>query len=95
MSHLQGKNFNESDGCKRLMKTQTKLSGNRTGESLNDRVVAVNSSPAGFEARKDLPAGFLEFIAPLHEALTPRQRTLLEKRADALGCAQPEICRTT
>jgi len=88
MSHLQGKNFNESDGPKGFMKAQTKISGNRTGESRNDRVVAVNSAPAGFEARKDLPAGFLEFIAPLHEALTPRQRTLLEKRADALGRAQ-------
>jgi malate synthase len=50
--------------------------------------VAWNSAPAGFDARRDLPAGFLEFIAPLHEALTPWQRTLLEKRAEALGRAQ-------
>jgi hypothetical protein len=44
----------------------------------------VNSAPAGFEAAGDLPAGFLEFLAPLHAALTLRQQALIARRDAAL-----------
>ena len=45
----------------------------------------VNSAPVGFDAERDLPRGFLEFLAPLHDALTLRQRSLLARRSCALG----------
>jgi len=43
-----------------------------------------NSAPPEFKAQKDLPAGFMEFLLPLHRDLTPRQQTLRRKRADVL-----------
>src|SRR3989475_11287171 len=36
-------------------------------------IVAMNSAPPGFDPETDLPPGFLPFLMPLHEALTPRQ----------------------
>jgi hypothetical protein len=42
----------------------------------SNRIVPVNSAPADFNAGSDLPEGFLEFLAPLHAALTLRQRAL-------------------
>jgi malate synthase len=45
-----------------------------------DRLVPVNTTPAGFAAERDLPAGFMEFLAPLHRALTSRQRALVARR---------------
>jgi malate synthase len=47
-------------------------------------VRAMNSAPAGFDPARDLPAGFLEFLLPLHRSFTPSQRDLIEKRAAAL-----------
>jgi malate synthase len=44
------------------------------------RVVPVNSAPADFDSARDLPVGFLEFLAPLHAALTLRQRALIHRR---------------
>jgi malate synthase len=88
MSHHDNSGFKRNDEETDLMKAPAKRNGSAAGANLNDRIVALNSAPAGFDARRDLPAGFLEFIAPLHEALTPRQRTLLENRAEALGRAQ-------
>src|SRR4051794_58695 len=38
----------------------------------------LNTAPAGFE--RDLPDGFLEFLAPLHKRFTPRQQELIGKR---------------
>jgi malate synthase len=49
-----------------------------------NRVVPVNSTPADFDPACDLPAGFLEFLAPLHAALTLRQRALNHRRENAL-----------
>src|ERR1700745_685836 len=46
--------------------------------------LATNSAPPGFDPAKDLPKGFIEFLVPLHEQFTPRQRTLIEKRDAAL-----------
>ncbi len=51
----------------------------------SDRIVPVNSAPADFDAARDLPKGFLEFLAPLHAALTLRQRNLLARRDYALA----------
>jgi malate synthase len=49
-----------------------------------DRLVPVNTTPPGFDPARDLPAGFPEFLAPLHAALTPRQRALVAQRECAL-----------
>jgi malate synthase len=51
----------------------------------SDRVVPINSAPADFDPAGDLPAGFLEFLAPLHAALTLRQRALIARREYALA----------
>ena len=53
----------------------------------SDRIVPVNSGPPEFDAARDLPAGFLEFLAPLHAALTLRQRALVARRETALADA--------
>jgi len=50
-----------------------------------NRVVAVNSAPADFDPARDLPQGFQEFLAPLHAALTLRQRALIARREFALA----------
>jgi malate synthase len=52
-----------------------------------NRVVPLNSAPQDFDAASDLPAGFLEFLAPLHAALTLRQRALVARRERALADA--------
>ena len=46
-----------------------------------------NIAPPDFDAETELPAGFLAFLTPLHEALTPRQQTLARRRAAVLGAA--------
>src|SRR6266513_5940922 len=51
----------------------------------SNRIVAVNSAPPDFDPTRDLPAGFLEFLAPLHAALTLRQRALIARRDYALA----------
>ncbi|MGA2098604.1 MAG: hypothetical protein ABSH39_20100 [Candidatus Acidiferrum sp.] len=50
----------------------------------SNRAVPVNSVPEGFDLRSGLPMGFLEFLAPLHAALTLRQRALLARRERAM-----------
>jgi malate synthase len=55
------------------------------GANAANRVVPVNSAPRGFDPKRDLPAGFLEFLRPLHEALTPRQQALVQRRGVALA----------
>ena len=51
----------------------------------SNRIVPVNSAPADFDPARDLPEGFLEFLAPLHGALTMRQRDLVAWRDGALA----------
>src|SRR6266403_224187 len=51
----------------------------------SNRVVPVNSASPEFDPARDLPEGFLEFLAPLHGALTLRQRALLARRDYALA----------
>src|SRR5258707_15886586 len=64
--------------------TSTKAELSITPSALSDRLMPVNSAPAGFDAARDVPAGFLEFLAPLHAALTLRQRALIVHREAAL-----------
>jgi malate synthase len=49
-----------------------------------NRVVSVNAVPEEFDLSSGLPAGFLDFLAPLHAALTLRQRSLVARRERAL-----------
>ena len=49
------------------------------------RSVPVNAAPADFDPERHLPEGFLEFLAPLHAALTLRQRALLARRENTLA----------
>ena len=65
--------------------TTPKLSAALAPLPLSNRVVAVNSAPADFDAARDLPEGFLDFLAPLHAALTLRQRALIARRDQALA----------
>ena len=65
--------------------TMTSFSGVRAANPFSGRIVPVNSAPADFDAARDLPAGFLEFLAPLHAALTLRQRALVSRREAALN----------
>src|SRR5258707_14809273 len=51
----------------------------------SNRIMPGNSAPPGFDASGDLPEGFLEFLAPLHAALTLRQRALVARRDFALA----------
>jgi malate synthase len=53
----------------------------------SNRIVPVNSAPADFDPGRDLPEGFLDFLAPLHAALTLRQRALVARRDYALAVA--------
>jgi len=55
-----------------------------TPGALAERLMPVNTAPAGFDTARDLPAGFPEFLAPLHAALTLRQRALIARRETAL-----------
>jgi malate synthase len=51
----------------------------------SNRMVPVNCAPAEFDPERDLPEGFLDFLAPLHAALTLRQRALIARRQNALA----------
>jgi len=46
--------------------------------------VPMNTAPAGFDATRDLPEGFLEFFLPLHREFTPRQEKLAYQRREIL-----------
>src|SRR6266853_147999 len=64
--------------------TSTKSGLSITPISLSERLMPVNAVPTGFDATRDLPAGFLEFLAPLHAKLTLRQQALIGRRDAAL-----------
>jgi hypothetical protein len=55
--------------------TKTLASAERS--RLTERLAPMNFPPASSDAARELPEGFLEFLAPLHEAVTPRQEMLL------------------
>lgn len=48
-------------------------------------LLPLNSAPVELDIASALPAGFLEFLAPLHVALSRRQSALLSRREYALG----------
>ena len=50
----------------------------------NELVNPVSSAPTNFDASRDLPGGFMEFLLPLHRAFTPRQQELAYKRIEVL-----------
>ena len=51
------------------------------------RAAQVNAPPRDFDPRRDLPAGFLEFLAPLHREFAPLQKKLVAKREEKLLAA--------
>jgi malate synthase len=55
-----------------------------TPSALSQRLMPMNTAPTGFDAVRDLRSGFLEFLTPLHAALTLRQRALIARREAAL-----------
>jgi malate synthase len=48
----------------------------------------LNSPPAGFDSRRDLPEGFLQFLSPLHQRFSPWQESLIEERRRVLAESQ-------
>ncbi len=61
----------------KFMMTQTKLE-----KKFDSR---INHAPDDFDAKKDLPEGFYEFLESLHLEFTPRQQQLAKKRAEVLA----------
>ena len=51
------------------------------------RGFSINSAPEGFDLRRDLPAGFLDFFLPLHRRFTPLQREIIAQRKRVLDQA--------
>src|SRR5260370_7890178 len=47
----------------------------------------VNQAPPDLAPSRDLPRGFYEFLLPLHQAFTPRQRELAARRRRVLEAA--------
>ena len=45
----------------------------------------INTVPADFNAERDLPEGFLEFLRPLHQKFTARRNELVEDRSIVLA----------
>ena len=45
----------------------------------------INTAPVGFDAQRDLPTGFLEFLEPLHRQFTPRQQQIIKNRNRVLN----------
>ncbi|HWP45087.1 MAG TPA: hypothetical protein VNO14_17725 [Blastocatellia bacterium] len=45
----------------------------------------MNSAPADFDPAEGLPAGFMDFLHPLHREFTPRQQRLIARRAEVLA----------
>jgi malate synthase len=51
----------------------------------------INCTPQGFDPASDLPAGFLDFLLPLHREFTPRQQALAAKRLEVLADAHQGV----
>src|SRR5579863_9897390 len=63
-----------------LCMTPTATASPETRELINP----VNRVPRNFDAARDLPEGFMEFLLPLHRVFTPRQQELAYKRMEVL-----------
>src|SRR6266536_2808551 len=46
-----------------------------------------NAAPRGFSPETDLPKGFIDFVLPLHRALTQRQQAFIKKRRLVLAAS--------
>ena len=57
----------------------------KTEREFNSR---INHAPPDFNAHKDLPKRFYEFLEPLHREFTPRQQELAKKRAEVLTASR-------
>jgi malate synthase len=44
----------------------------------------INTAPSAFDAQRDLPKGFLDFLEPLHRHFTPRQKHIIRSRKRVL-----------
>jgi malate synthase len=71
-----------------MVSTNSKLSATLGPLQFANRILPVNSASPDLNPMRDLPEGFLKFLAPLHAALTPRQRTLVAHRDHALAQAR-------
>ena len=47
----------------------------------------INHAPPDFNAQRDLPKGFYEFLESLHREFTPRQKELVKKRVEILNAS--------
>jgi malate synthase len=63
----------------------TSLDPQSVGGNEASRGFQLNQPPQPFDPARDLPAGFLEFLRPLHEQFSPWQAELLGKRRAALA----------
>lgn len=52
-----------------------------------DTIQPMNAAPAGFDAARRLPKGFLEFLCALDRAFTSRQREFVQARVASLAAA--------
>lgn len=50
-----------------------------------------NTAPSGAGSLKDLPAGFLDFVLPLHREFTPRQQEVVRRREEMLAASHAGI----
>jgi malate synthase len=55
---------------------------------------AINTTPAGFEIERDLPAGFAQFYRPLHERFASAARELVSQRHRVLQRAHQGVLPT-
>ncbi|MDQ1409523.1 MAG: malate synthase, partial [Acidobacteriaceae bacterium] len=76
---------NHKNDQNREMQSAIQRSEIRENANLANRVVPVNRAPEGFNPQRGLPAGFLEFLLPLHDALTARQQSLVKQREVGLA----------
>ncbi len=51
----------------------------------------INHAPPEFDAARDLPSGFYDFLEPLHREFSPRQQKLAKTRAEVLSASHDGI----
>ncbi|MBC8030138.1 MAG: hypothetical protein H7Z16_08495 [Pyrinomonadaceae bacterium] len=61
------------------------MSSSHTEQAKSNR--RYNTAPPGFDPSTDLPAGFMDFLLPLHRELTPRHQAFIERRAEVLAAS--------
>jgi malate synthase len=83
--HTVPMNNHRNDQQNTGMNAATQRSRIPEGANLANRIVPVNRAPNGIDPKRDLPKGFVEFLRPLREALTPRQQKLVKRREIALA----------